>query len=162
MNGTVVHRPPRALSARRGSSSSYLSVELSLGFAALSGLLLWEVVHLPWVFAAPVLIAHVIGGALVLAAIVAPFWLRHRDRLRTSKQPPMRLTGRLIELALLLVGASGLYLFLVGNRGEPIGFVAEQIHLWLTFPLAAGVVVHLARARPRARRALSRTERPVA
>lgn len=164
MNGTAIHhrtaRPLAAPAVRR--VPRFLSVELSLVFAAVSGLLLWELVALPWAWAAPVLVAHVIGGALLIGAVVAPFWIGHRGRLQSSQQPRMRHTGRLIELALLLITASGLYLFLVGNRGEPIGRAAHEIHLWLTFPLATGVAVHLARGRLRARRPRSRTERPVA
>jgi hypothetical protein len=166
VNGAAVR--PRTLGALATPAPSvrriprYRSVEWSLGFAAVSGLLLWEIVPLPWHLAAPVLVAHVLGAALVLAAVIVPFWVGHRGRLRNSQQARMRLTGRVIEVALLLIAVSGLYLFLVGNRGEPIGRAAHEIHLWLTFPLAAGVAVHLARGRLRARRPRSRTERPVA
>jgi len=164
VNGVAVALPTRSPAARVGLRRALRSrsVELSLGLTAVSGLLLWEVVGVPWAVAAPVLVAHVLGGAALLAVFVAPFWIRHRTRLRTSREPRMRWTGRLIEVALLGIAASGLYLFVVGNRGEPIGRAAEQVHLWLTFPLAAGLALHLARGRLRARRPRSRAERPIA
>ncbi len=139
-------------------------VELSLYAIALSGLLLWEGLPVSWRVAAPMLVAHIVGGTVLTVLVVAPFWWQHRVRLRTAAPSTRRATGRWIEIVLALLVASGFYLFFAGNDGASDAALAHALHLWLTLPLLAILVLHVARAsalrvfwyRARRRRPLSR------
>ena len=134
---------PRARSLHLGFVPSMRQVKLSLALLAGSGLVLWEPLGLAWSIAAPVLVAHVVVGSLLVAGVIVPFVRLHRRRLRFSHRRQMRVTGRAIELSLLLLVASGIYLLLVGNRGALLDQIAAQLHLWLTPPLVALVVGHV-------------------
>ena len=128
---------------RLAFSPSIRQVKVSLGLLAGSGLLLWEPLGIAWSIAAPVLLAHVLVGSVLVAGVIVPFWRLHRRRLGGSQRPLMRTTGRAIELSLALLIGSGAYLILLGNRGALPGQVAAHLHLWLTLPLVALVVGHL-------------------
>ena len=128
-------RPPRAERPAARWGPSVRQTRWAMLFALGSGLLLWEALPLPWALTRPLLVAHVLGSIALLGVIVAPFWLRHRTRLRFSSSRPMTWTGRAIELALGALVLSGTYLFLVGNPGAWPGRVAHHVHLWLSVPL---------------------------
>jgi hypothetical protein len=117
-------------------------VEVSLGLLAGSGLLLWEPLGVAWSVASPVLVAHVVVGSVLALGVIAPFCIRHRRRLHASSRARMRWTGRAIELSLALLGGSGAYLLVVGNRGDLSGRIAVALHIALTLPLVALVVGH--------------------
>jgi hypothetical protein len=119
-------------------------VELALYALCASGLVLWEALGVPWSVARLALVAHIGAGIVLMAAVVAPFWLRHRTRLRTSRRRTSALTGRAIEALLVALTVSGLSLFLTGNPGSWPGRIAHEAHLWLTFPLLLLLAVHIA------------------
>jgi len=130
-------------------------IKVCLYALAASGLLLWDGFSLPWSLTATALVAHVLGSVVLAGLCVLPFWIRHRRRLRISRRPEMRLTGRIIETALTLLLLSGVYLFLVGNTGNLAGAVAHQMHLWGTALILLLMIVH------RNRGVLARVARPV-
>jgi len=121
-------------------------VELSLYLIALSGLMLWDLIPVPWALASRVLVAHIVGGALLMALVVGPFWWRHRGRLASAPASTRSFTGRGIEAALGVLLVSGVYLFFGGNDGAWDARLARISHLGLTFPLLAVLVLHVARA----------------
>ena len=128
---------------RRGwRTSTVRQVEVCLYAVAASGLVLWEGLPLPWSLASPILVAHVVGGALAMVAVVGPFWVKHRSRLSHSRRSSMRWSGRVIELGLCALIASGVYLFLAGNRGAFDGEIAHALHLGLTFPVLGALILH--------------------
>jgi hypothetical protein len=136
--------PRHRTRAASGRGPSARRAELSLYLLAASGLLLWESLGLPWSWAGPLLAAHVAGGIALAAVLIVPFWLQHRRRLQTSRRPGPRRSGRISEWTLLVLLASGLYLFLAGNRGGADGLLAQQLHRWGTVLLLALLGAHMA------------------
>lgn len=106
------------------------------------GLPLWDVLSAPW-FAQRLLLPIHIGISLIfLPLFVVPFWLVHRDHLAGSGKVFLRRTGRIIEIGLVILLLSGVWLVLMGNRGGLGGTVAHWMHLAVSLPLTVLVLVH--------------------
>ncbi|MEM9579746.1 MAG: hypothetical protein AAF891_03600, partial [Pseudomonadota bacterium] len=116
--------------------------ELVLYFLTISGLVLWAGFDVPWQFQRTTLALHILVSLLAFPIFVLPFWLAHRGILKRSETPLLRVTGQLIEYALILLVLSGLYLVLYGNRGNLPGQVAYWLHLLPAVPLAVVVIRH--------------------
>ncbi len=116
--------------------------ELVFYFLSISGLLLWDGFDLHWYWQRTTLTIHLLCALLLFPVFILPFWLSHRDTLARSHKPRLRRTGYGIEYGLILLGVSGLYLVVFGNRGNFAGQVAYWAHLLPTVPLTAVVVWH--------------------
>ncbi len=121
------------------------AAEWSLYFMFASGLILWELFTLPWAFERLVLISHVIASLIIFPLMVLPFWLSHRRLLKKSQKRLLIITGQLLDLLLLACAASGLFLFLIGNRGDNLGYLAFLIHLISALILAPILMRHAAK-----------------
>lgn len=119
------------------------TVELAVYTAAGTGLLLIEGLALSWSWLGPVLLAHVIGGTLLMLLVVLPYVAFHRARLTRVRRPWVARAGQAIEVALWALVLSGLFLFFVGNPGALAGRIAHEAHLWLSFPLLLLLPAHL-------------------
>ncbi|WP_207802513.1 hypothetical protein [Motiliproteus coralliicola] len=118
-----------------------------------TGLPLWNIFSLPWVGERTLLFVHVLAGLILFPLAVVPFWLSHRRLLGTANGNPrhnprkkkLRKTGQVIEILLLLSTLSGVYLLLLGNRGEWLGWVNHYTHLITAIPIALLLFVHALR-----------------
>lgn len=95
----------------------------------ISGFLLWDVLVLPWEGVRLLLIVHVLLSMLIFPIFILPFWLSHRQLLKTSKKRFLNITGQCLDLLLLLCVASGVYLLIQGNRGDDLGYLVFLAHL---------------------------------
>ncbi|EBA14782.1 hypothetical protein RSK20926_09819 [Roseobacter sp. SK209-2-6] len=116
--------------------------ELVLYFLTISGLILWTGFNLPWQFQRTTLVLHILVSLLAFPLFVLPFWLAHRGILKRSEKPFLRLTGHIIEYALVLLTLSGLYLVFYGNRGNLTGQIAYWAHLLPALPLVVVLICH--------------------
>jgi DNA-binding beta-propeller fold protein YncE len=120
----------------------------------LSGLLLWDrfsgLVDLVWPLLRGALLVHLVLSLVAFPLLVVPFWLSHRQRLKdapSSRYSPgrmafLRLSGQVLEVLLLVLMASGLWLVLVGNRGDLFGWVVSSAHLIVSLILGALLLAH--------------------
>ena len=119
--------------------------EICLYALLASGLPLWNSFDLPWFVARILLFIHCFSGLILFPLYVMPFWFSHRRLLNNSNQPLLKITGKLLDLLLLLSVVSGFYLLLVGNRGEFLGWISHYTHLITALPLGLLLMRHAAR-----------------
>ncbi|WP_421863780.1 hypothetical protein [Motiliproteus sp.] len=127
--------------------------ESTLYLLFVTGLPLWNIFSLPWIGERTLLFVHVLAGLILFPLAVVPFWLSHRRLLNSSTSNPsgtprkkkLRKTGQVIEILLLLSTLSGVYLLLLGNRGEWLGWVNHYTHLITAIPIALLLFVHALR-----------------
>ncbi len=105
------------------------AAEWSLYFMFVTGFMLWNQFTLPWGIERLLLITHVISSLILFPAAVLPFWLSHRKLLKYSKKKLLIITGLSLDLLLLLCALSGVFLFVVGNRGDEWGYLTYLTHL---------------------------------
>ncbi len=116
--------------------------ELSLFVLLATGLLMVDAFALPWSIVRWGLVLHIVAGIILVPAILLPFWVSHRDLLKVSRRRWRRRSGRVLEIGLGLLLLTGLYLWLVGQNGAPLGIAMHWLHLLLAVPLIVLVVVH--------------------
>jgi len=119
--------------------------EFILYILVISGLLLWDGFNLPWQVTRPALGIHFLVSLVLFPIFVLPFWLSHRDLMKSSTKPFLRKSGTLIEYILILLFLSGLYLSFFGNRGDLMGQAVYWMHLLPSIPLAIIVYMHAKR-----------------
>lgn len=116
--------------------------EVALHLLFLTGLPLWNVFTLPWQGTRALLLAHVVAGLVLFPLSVMPFWLSHRRLLQNCNKPKLIKTGQVIEWLLILSALSGIYLLLLGNRGEWLGQFNHYVHLITAIPFAIILLIH--------------------
>lgn len=109
---------------------------------AVTGLLLWSPVNLPWSWQRWNLTLHSLVGAVLFPVLVVPFWLSHRRLLTSSRRAFLRWTGRGLELMLVLLSVTGYWLFFIGHRGNAFEAWVGLVHLYLGLGLAPLLVRH--------------------
>ncbi len=121
------------------------AAELSLYILFLTGLPLWSLFNLSWEGERLLLLAHCLGGLMLFPLLILPFWLSHRRLWENSRNQRLRRTGRYLDLLMLLCTLSGIYLLLLGNRGEWLGNFSHYLHLISALPLTLFLLRHAAR-----------------
>ncbi len=121
------------------------AAEWSLYFMFVTGFVLWNQFTLPWQLERVVLISHVISSLILFPAAVLPFWLSHRRLLKNSQKKLLLITGQLLDLLLLACAISGIFLFMVGNRGNELGYLAYLTHLVSALVITPILMRHAAR-----------------
>ena len=111
----------------------------------LSGLFLWDGLGLGWENQRWLLLIHVplalsLIGYYALTYIV-PHLTYHLPRANKEKSFK-RTTGMVLGFAILVSIASGLWLMLIGQRGEPIGAIAQFLHLSSSFVIIILLLLH--------------------
>ena len=119
--------------------------EFMLYFLAVSGLCLWDGFDLPWLFQRTSLASHIIVSILLFPVFVVPFWLAHREILKTSRKAFLRWTGQVIDFCLFALLISGIYLLSIGNTGDWLGEMAYWLHLIPAVPLTFLLIFHARR-----------------
>ncbi len=119
------------------------SAEFTLYFLAFSGLILWNGFTLDWTLVRFSLFVHFIAALFLFSIFVIPFWLSHRTLYNNSSKQPLRITGKILDYAILLMIVSGIYLTFVGNRGGDLsGQISYWTHLIVAIPLTVLVLYH--------------------
>lgn len=118
------------------------ATELALCLLLISGVVLWDVLGVPWPLARLALGVHGVLAVLFIPLVLLPFWLTHRRFLKTSTKRLLRWTGRAIEIGLIGLILSGLWLAFFGNPGDLKGEIAHYIHLIIGLGFGALVVFH--------------------
>ena len=121
------------------------AAEWSLYFMFISGFMLWNQFTLPWELERMVLIVHVLSSLILFPTAVLPFWLSHRNLLKGSQKKLLVMTGQFLDLLLFACASSGIFLFLVGNRGDGIGHLAYLAHLISALIITPLLMRHAAR-----------------
>lgn len=119
--------------------------EWSLYALFLSGFLLWDILSVPWDGIRVLLILHLLLSIIIFPVYILPFWFSHRRLLKTSKKRLLNITGQCLDLILALCIFSGLYLFILGNRGDDFGNIIFLVHLISALILLPLVMRHSAR-----------------
>ncbi len=121
------------------------AAEWSLYFMFVTGFVLWNQFTLPWQFERVVLIVHVLSSLILFPAAVLPFWLSHRRLLKGSQKKLLNITGQILDCLLLACAISGVFLFVVGNRGDDMGYLAYLTHLVSALVITPILIRHAAR-----------------
>lgn len=116
--------------------------EFVLYLMFLSGLLLWPMISIPWQTERVVLLMHMLAGLTIFPIYVGSFWLSHRSLLKGSKKTFLRKTGSLIEYLLIACTLSGIYLTFLGNTGNNLSILIQDIHFYSSWLLAPLVLKH--------------------
>lgn len=121
-------------------------VKIALFAMFLSGIFMYAPFGLSWENFRVVQPLHIVGSILIMLFFMNSFIYRHIRRyffIKKINSPD----GWFLLLAFILVTLSGLYLFLVGNRGGDIfGIISFNIHLFGSFVLAALFLWHIIKA----------------
>ncbi|MDO9266294.1 MAG: multiheme c-type cytochrome [Sulfurimonas sp.] len=122
-------------------------VKIALFAMSLSGIFMYAPFGLSWENFRVVQPLHIVGSILIMLFFMNSFIYRHIRRyffIKKINSPD----GWFLLLAFILVTLSGLYLFLVGNRGGDIfGIISFNIHLFGSFVLAALFLWHIIKAK---------------
>ncbi|MGB5965090.1 MAG: multiheme c-type cytochrome [Sulfurimonadaceae bacterium] len=109
----------------------------------ITGLLLWDVFDIDWEYFATIQAVHIIGSIVVSVFLLLPFVNKHIYEYLIVKKIYCK-DGFLLTLTLILITLSGVYLFLVGNRGgDALGLWSYYIHLYGSFFLLFFLIYHL-------------------
>ena len=119
------------------------SIYFDIVFMFISGIVLLPLFHIDWSLVRVVTFVHIFGSLLVSVLFVIPF-LYHHVKESVFEHQKRSKSGVWFGVVLFLLFGSGLYLFLVGNRGGDIwGVVAYNIHLYGSFVLLGLLFSHL-------------------
>ncbi|RRC98995.1 hypothetical protein [Amphritea balenae] len=121
------------------------AAELSLYLLFITGLPLWSLFEMAWSGERFLLLAHFLGSIILFPLLILPFWLSHRRLWQSSKNQKLRNTGYYLDLLMLVCALSGIYLLLLGNRGEWLGYISHYLHLVTAIPLSLLLLFHAAR-----------------
>ena len=119
----------------------YINLDILLMF--ISGVLQMDYFNLDWQYFRVIEFLHIFGSIVLIALFVTPFLFVHiKESMFVVKQKSR--SGMLFGITLLVVILSGVYLFLVGNRGGDIyGVYAYYFHLYSSFVLMFFLYLHL-------------------
>lgn len=122
-------------------------VKIALFAMFLSGIFMYAPFGLSWENFRVVQPLHIVGSILIMLFFMNSFIYRHIRRyffIKKINSPD----GWFLLLAFILVTLSGLYLFLVGNRGGDIfGIISFNIHLFGSLVLVALFLWHIVMAK---------------
>ncbi|MBW6488071.1 multiheme c-type cytochrome [Sulfurimonas sp.] len=122
-------------------------VKIALFAMFLSGIFMYEPLRLSWENFRVVQPLHVVGSILITLFFMNSFVYRHIRRYFFIKKINS-VEGWLLLLSFILVILSGVYLFLVGNRGgDMLGIISFNIHLFGSFVLIALFLWHVVMAK---------------
>lgn len=122
-------------------------VKIALFAMFISGIFMYELFDLSWENFRVTQPLHIVGSILIMLFFMNSFIYRHIRRYFFIKKINS-MEGWLLLFAFVLVTLSGLYLFLVGNRGgDMLGILSFNIHLFGSLALLALFLWHIIRAK---------------
>ncbi|MCK5110097.1 MAG: hypothetical protein KAQ94_01160 [Arcobacteraceae bacterium] len=126
-----------------------INIKIFISLMFLTGLLQLDLFNISWEYLTTIRAVHVIGSLTLAIFLIIPFANTHTFEFLIIKKINSK-DGLILGLILFLVIASGLYLFLVGNRGGDIfGLYAFNIHLFGAFFLVGSLIYHIKKVKTR-------------
>jgi hypothetical protein len=111
------------------------TAELVLYLLFISGILLWEFLPISWPIFRWSLLLHSLIGIILFPLTTGLFWLSHRRLFKSSNKPFLCVSGRVIDILLVISFLSGLVLFFYGATGDTASERISDLH-WL-----AGLII---------------------
>ncbi len=109
----------------------------------LSGVLQMSIFNLSWEYFSIIQAIHIVSSAFVSFIFLIPYVNRHTYEYMIVKKANSK-SGIILGLILFLIIGSGVYLFLVGNRGSDIyGLISYYTHLYGSFILMLFLFIHV-------------------
>lgn len=118
----------------------HVAAEWTLILLFVTGLLLWDRIPVEWGLFRWSLVLHVIGGLLIFPLTTGFFWVAHRKLVSCSCKSFLRITGRIIDVLLLLCFISGLALAFWGATGNTLSLWMSDLH-WISGLLLGPLVL---------------------
>jgi len=118
-------------------------INLDIAFLFITGVLQMSFFNLEWSYFRVIEFLHIFGSILLIVLFLLPFLYKHiKDTMFKHKHKSS--SGLLFGATLIILIVSGVYLFLVGNRGGDIlGQLSFTLHLYGSFVLLALLAIHL-------------------
>lgn len=130
-------------------------VKIAIFAMFLSGIILYKLFDLSWENFRVIQPLHIVGSILIMLFFMNSFIYRHIRRYFFIKKINS-VEGWLLLFAFVLVTLSGIYLFLVGNRGgDMLGIISFNLHLYGSLILVALFLWHIIRAKSQNAQSLS-------
>ncbi|MDD5156470.1 multiheme c-type cytochrome [Sulfurimonas sp.] len=118
-------------------------IKMSILFMFISGVLQMDLVKLNWNYFTTIQVIHAIGAIIITTFLLIPLVYRH-IRYWGSIRRAGFVDGVVLAISLFLITISGVYLFLVGNRGgDFLGTYSFYVHLYGSFVLLALLFYHI-------------------
>ena len=98
----------------------YISLSVIVMF--ITGIIQWDIFPLPWEYYNILQALHILGSIAIFAILIIPFVNMHTYKYRKNiiGRKKNSINGMFLGITLLLITISGIYLFLIGNRGGDI------------------------------------------
>ena len=120
-----------------------LDIKLILTIMFITGIIQLDIIGLKWEYFTAVHAIHALGSLVVSVLLIIPFLNRHIYHYLIIKKMN-RVSGWFFGFIFLLMILSGLYLFLIGNRGgDELGIYSFNIHLYGSFLLMFFFLYHI-------------------
>lgn len=108
-----------------------------------SGVLQMSIVNIPWEYFRTTEALHILASIVFTLFFVLPFILKHTYELMYVKKLKSS-SGMSFGIVFLLILVSGVYLFVVGNRGgDSLGLYSYYVHLFGSFVLLIILFIHI-------------------
>ena len=119
------------------------SIKIFILLMFLTGILQMDILAIRWEYLTLVMTIHVVGSIVVSFILLIPFANVHSFSMLYVKKRK-NIDGYILGVILFLIIASGIYLFLIGNRGgDIIGKITFYIHLFGGFLLMISLYYHI-------------------
>jgi hypothetical protein len=122
-----------------------LYIKILLFVMFISGVVQLRVIELSWTYFRTTQAVHIIVSIIIMLFLVAPFIYKHIEKYFFIKKV-RSVEGWLLLVVFFLITISGVYLFIIGNRGGDLfGIVSFNIHLYGSFVLAILFIYHISK-----------------
>ncbi|QOP45387.1 multiheme c-type cytochrome [Sulfurimonas paralvinellae] len=120
-----------------------LYVNFDILFMFISGLLLINYFSIEWSYFRVIEFLHIFGSIVITVFFVLPFLYKHIYASMIKMKHESK-SGLLFAFVFFLLLVSGVYLFLIGNRGGDVyGIISYNVHLYGSFILMFFLILHL-------------------
>ncbi len=121
----------------------FLYINLDMAFLFITGVLQMEFFNLSWSYFRVIEYLHIFGSILLIVLFIFPFLYSHIIGTMVKHKAKSK-SGMLFGIVFMLLIVSGVYLFLVGNRGgDSLGNLSHIVHLYGSFVLLFLLGLHL-------------------
>jgi len=119
------------------------SIRIFISLIFLTGILQMDILAINWEYLTSIMAIHIIGSIVISLILLIPFANTHSFSMLYI-QKRKNIDGYILGVILFLMIASGIYLFLIGNRGgDIIGKFTFYIHLFGGFLLIISLYYHI-------------------
>ncbi len=120
-----------------------------------SGILQIDIFNISWVYLSNIMAFHILGAIIVFVMLIVPYTIKHSiDMFYIHKNKNKE--GFILLCLVCLITFSGLYLFLIGNRGGDIfGDIAFYVHFVSSFFLVGSLFYHIYNTRKQTKELLN-------